>query len=296
MIGVILGPLFGWRVIEARLFHQQPVVAPAPLPPVLWIILGALGTAMIVAGIAVYGVVLLTGCFTFDYRRSFMRNFGRRVLAANVLTIGLTSNGISFIAAPFLTAVLWRIIPGAPAIEIGWFIPFVAATFSLLLWFHIWAPLDLMVIHRRMRALGVHAERIAMGVPIGTTDPDRKRRRFLAGMVEEDLGMLWLDAEQLLFFGDMGSWSITHDQLLSIDRLAHKRAITSHFGAINVVLRFRRVDGSEGRVLLFSEGTWTHIGQARALDKLADRLVSWREGARPLPPAMGFAVIGAGES
>lgn len=293
LVVVVVGPILGRRAIETHLFPHRPVVVPAPPTPFGFIVLIVLGAALVVAALVVYGIVLLTGCFTFDYRRPFMRTFGRKLLLATLLTIGLLSNGISLILAPFLTAALWAIIPGTAALEIGWFVPLVASILVLLLWFQIWAPLERIVVHRRMRALGVHPERIAAGMPIGTTDPDRKRRRLFAGVVEEDMGTLWFDAEQLLYFGDLGPWAITRDQLISIDRLAHTKAVSSHFGAVHVVLRFRRPDGGEGRVCLHTQGNWTQTARARALDDLADRLASWRSGAIPQPPAIGFAVVDA---
>jgi hypothetical protein len=293
IVASILAGIFGPRLIWGQPSPSQPLAAPAPPDLVEWIFLGAVGTAMIVAALAVYGVVLLTGCFTFDYQRPFMKTFGRRVLLAHFLCATLLSNGSSLIVAPFLTAILWVVIPGKIAIELGWLIPALVSVFYFWLFLWIWAPLDLLVINRRMRALGVPPDRIAAGLPIGTSDPDRKRRWF-AGMVEEDVGLLWFDAEQLTYFGDLGPWAITRDQLLSIDRLAHKRALASHFGVIHVVLQFRRPDGSESRVLLFTEGNWTQFRRAPALNRLADRLISWREGAIPQLPAIGFAVIGAG--
>ena len=296
IVACIIAAIFGRKVFQAHLSPDRTVAAPAPPGFLEWIVLGAVGMAMVVAAFAVYGIVLLTGCFTFDHGRPFVKAFGRRVVLAHFVTAGLLSNGSSLIVAPFFTAILWILIPGTLAIELGWLVPGLVSIFYFWLFLWIWAPLDLMVINRRMSALGVPPDRIAAGLPIGTSDPDRKRRRWFAGTVEEDMGMLWFDADQLTYFGDSGPWAITRDQLLSIDRLAHKRALASHFGVIHVVLRYRRPDGSEGRVLLFTEGNWTQFRQARALDKLADRLISWREGASPQPLPLGFEVIGAHET
>lgn len=291
LVAVLVISIAGSKAIR-NLWAPQPAGA-VPMRPtaVLWVVLSVIGTFFLIAASAVYTVVLSTGCFTFDYRKFFMPSLGRKLFVANLLTTMLAASGISLIVGPVFATALWELIPGTMAVEVGGMVPMIAALLFFI-WFAMWAPLERIVIHRRMRALGVPQERIAMGLPIGTTDPDSKRRKTFAMIVEDDIGLLWFDAEQLLFFGDRGSWSITREQLLSIDRLAHKNAVSSHFGAVHVVLRFRRPDGTEGRIRLHTEGDWTQTARARALDDLADRLAGWQGGARPLPPAMGFAVIG----
>jgi hypothetical protein len=68
-----------------------------------------------------------------------------------------------------------------------------------------------------------------------------------------------------------------------------KSATSAYFGAAHVILHFARPDGIEDRIRLHRPGVWSQ--SARALDRLADRLESWKTGAIPLPPAIGFAVV-----
>jgi hypothetical protein len=102
---------------------------------------------------------------------------------------------------------------------------------------------------------------------------------------------MWFDEDRIVFLGDVCPWSITRDQLLRIERAAMKSATSAYFGAVHVVLHFARPDGITGCVRLHRPGVRTQSANSRALDDLADRLESWKTGARPFPPAMGFAVM-----
>jgi hypothetical protein len=266
---------------------------PAGPPPVreAWVIFAALGGLIAALGAVLYGLVLITGCFTFDFTRSYLTTLGFKLWPANLVVQLLFAMGFTFIAAPPIAALLWEVLPSPVALLIGFFLPFVGMQLFLV-WFQIWAPLEQIMIRRRMRALGVPPDRIGAGVPIGTSSARPKLRKLFSIIVEEDAGMLWFDADRLVYLGDRVPWSIAREELLAVERDAHKMATSSYFGAVHVVLHYRGPNG-EGRLRLHTEGDWTQTSRARALDNLADRLTSWHSGGSPQPPAIGFAVIPA---
>ena len=287
---VLVVMLLGGVAVGKLLAPRPPagaVVMPGAVPR---IILGVLGLIVLFVAAAVYGIVLWSGCFTLDFRRPFIRTHGRKLWFADVSVKLLLTLGFTLMTGPTLSILLWQVMAPELAHLTAFFGLFVIAQLFLI-WFQIWVPLDRILIVRRMRALGIPAERIATGLPIGTSNLDKKVRRWFRVVVEDDMGMMWFDQDRLVYFGDVCPWSIARDELLAIERAAMKSATSSYFGAVHVILVFRRPDGSEGRLRLHSQCAWTQTARARALDELADRLTSWKGGAIPLPPAIGFQVV-----
>ena len=262
--------------------------APPPLATV-WVVFAAIGGIVALLGAAIYGIVLSTCCFTFDFTRPYTPSLGAKLWPANLIVQLLFATGFSLIAAPPLVALFWGVLPPEVALPTAFLLPFVVLQLFAV-WLQIWSPLEVRMVRRRMRALGVLPDRLAAGMPVGISSHRPKLRKLFSMNVEEDVGLLWFDADRLVYFGDRAPWSLTRDELLAVERDAHKMATSSYFGAVHVVLHYRTA-GGEGRIRLHTQGDWNQTARRRALDELADRLTSWQSGGSPQPRAIGFAVV-----
>ncbi len=270
-------------------FGNRPPTAIAP-NPVAGVLLAMLGVVIFACGAFVYGLVLLTACFTFNFTRPFFRTFGKKLWVANILTGLLLQCGVAFIFLPGVYPVLLRILPS----ELSWmaalFGPFIVAQ-VVMIWINVWGPLEVIVITRRLRARGVPPEQITAGRFVGNSNPKRNSWKKL-GMIEEDLGMLWIGDDRLVYWGDDRAWEIRHDRFLGVDRKADSGSVASYFGTVHVIVRFLDAGGVEQAVRLHSEGDWTQTGKARASNQIADRLTAWHENPRAgwVHQPSGFAV------
>jgi hypothetical protein len=127
-----------------------------------------------------------------------------------------------------------------------------------------------------MRGRGLPDVQIAMGRIVGTSDPSRNSLKRL-GLIEEDMGVMWIADDRLVYWGDAGAWEIPHGKLLAVERKADAGATSSYFGAVQVILRYLDAAGTERAVRIHSEGDWTMTAKARELDRIADRLNAWMQ-------------------
>ena len=251
--------------------------APAPVMAVVLIVLGIAVTAL---GAAAYGLVVLTNAFTFNFTRPFFQTFGVKLWLANLVVGLLLQTGFAFVTAPTLMAVLRPVLPPSFLWLGAFFLPFLLAQL-LLIWLTIWAPLETNIIARRLAAKGVGPDLLARGHYVGLSDPAKSSMKKMT-LVEEDLGMLWVEPHALVYRGDAIDWDLPHEQVLEVQRQADAGSTSSYFGAVHVVLRIADATGRAGerRVRLHPQGEWTMTGRARALNALGDRLESWK-ASRP---------------
>jgi len=111
-------------------------------------------------------------------------------------------------------------------------------------------------------------------------------------LVEQDMGLLWIEPQRLTYFGDSQSFNLARDQVIAIERKADAGATSSYFGAVQVIVTYRDEQGGEQRVRLHSEGDWTMTAKAASMRDLAERLESWQASPNALavPPSSGFEV------
>ncbi|MGB7157512.1 MAG: hypothetical protein WBD40_05565 [Tepidisphaeraceae bacterium] len=250
-------------------------VAPAALPAMA-IGLIALGIVSAALGAAIYGLILLTSVFTFDFTRPYFRTFGGKLWVANLVVGMLIAAGFAFVMAPTLLAILGPLMPGGIVAIVAVMLPFFIAQLFFV-WLTIWAPLETGIIAKRLGAKGIGPDLLSRGHYIGISDPTKSSLKKMT-LVEEDMGMLWLEPDALMYRGDAVDFDVVRDQLLAIERQADAGSTSSYFGAVHVILRIAAPGqpGGERRVRLHPEGDWTLTGKARALNDLADRLASWK--------------------
>jgi hypothetical protein len=252
-----------------------PPAPTSPPNPLASILMSGLGLVLIVVGILTYGLVLLTGCFTFSFASPFFKGFGPKLWIANLLVGLLIQAGFSFLLIPLVYPLVLRFLLPQVAILAAIFGPFVAAQL-VMIWVTIWGPVMKLVIRRRMAGRGISPEQIANGRPVGLSNPDRSSLRKL-GLIEEDLGMLWIGDRSLVYWGDEDAIEIPHEALLAVERKADAGSTSAYFGAVHVILRFTDPYGVERRIRIHPEGEWTMTGAARALNQIAERLTAWQE-------------------
>ena len=250
--------------------------APAPILAIVFIVFGIVVAA---CGLALYALILLTNLFTFDFTKPFFRTFGGKLWVANLLVGLLVQTGFALIMAPTMIAVLRPVLPESFLWLGAFFLPFLFAQL-LFIWLTIWAPLETNVIAKRMAAKGVGPDLLSRGHFIGVSDPAKSSLKKMT-LVEEDMGMLWVEPHALLYRGDAIDWDLSREQVLEVQRQADAGSTSSYFGAVHVILRVAdpAAPNGERRVRLHPEGDWTMTAKARALNGLGDRLLSWKSSA-----------------
>jgi hypothetical protein len=241
------------------------------------------GIVVAAIGMALYGLILLTNLFTFDFTRPYFSAHGGKLWVANLLVGLFLQAGFAFVMAPTVMAVLAPVLQGSALTLVAFFVPFFFAQL-VLIWLSIWAPLETGIIAKRLQAKGIGPELLSRGHYIGISDPSKSSLKKMT-LVEEDMGMLWLEPHALMYRGDAVDFDVSRDQLLAIERQADAGSTSSYFGAVHVILRIAAPDtsGGERRVRLHPEGDWTLTAKARALNDLAERLTSWKSGTSLSP-------------
>ncbi len=228
------------------------------------------------AGILVYVVTLGTKCFTFNFHKSFWNSFKKKLYVMHIIVTLLIVMGaaafVSMVTTPILTA-----------IGLSWTISFIIpllGTFVLVqfltIWVNIWQPLERSMPKRRLAACRVSDADIEKGICIGISDPSKSSFKKLT-MVEEDIGMLWLLDNELVYKGDTTCFNISRKQLIEVERAADAGSMSAYGGNVHIILRFQTSDGGQGRIRLHTEGFWTMGSRAKASDSLAEKLICWQQ-------------------
>jgi hypothetical protein len=229
-----------------------------------------------IAGAAAYAVTLKTRCFTFDFTRPFWNSYKKKLYLMNIVVTVLIGMAAASFASMVFTPILT--LAGLP-FGISAIVPFLGAFVLvqfLTVWINIWQPLEKSIIKKRSEAFGISQQDIGRGMYIGVSDPAKSSLRKMT-MVEDDVGMLWLVDQGLVYRGDAGSLRIRRDQLIDVERAVDKGSMSAYGGNVHVILRFGTDDGSERRIRLHAEGNWTIGHMAKASDTLAETLVRWKQ-------------------
>jgi hypothetical protein len=238
------------------------------------IVLAWLSVVVLLAGVAAYVLVLTTRLFIFDLRRPVWSNFKTRLFIANILVPMPIMLGISGLVAALGSPLLIGLgMSPETAFLLLFFVPFVLMQlFST--WLSIWTPLVTRLARSRLLALGVEPTRIDEGIFLGISDPAKKSLKKL-GLIEDDVGMLWITPDELIYQGDNDAFRVRRDQCVSIERIADAGSVSAYFGNVHIILTFARVGAAPRRVRLHPESTLTMTGTARASDRLANDLEQW---------------------
>jgi hypothetical protein len=130
------------------------------------------------------------------------------------------------------------------------------------------------LIRKRLSAIGISPERMNEGFYAGISDPSVSS--FRKGLIEDDVGMMWLDADAIVYRGDAKRLEIKRNQLLQIERVVDKGSMAAYAGAVHVILQWQDEKNVQVRTRIHVMNCFTLSGVARALDKLEDDLKHWR--------------------
>ena len=243
------------------------------------IVVAILSVIALVAGAALYAIVLATRLFIFDFSQPIWANANSRLFVANIFVPLPATFGIAGLVAAIGSPVLVRLGVASETAFLG--LAFVSFILLQLVttWFSIWTPLVSRLTRARLRALGVEPARMEGGILLGISDPSKKSLSKLGvAWVEEDIGMLWITPDELTYEGDTDEFRVRREQFLSIERVANPGAVSAYFGNLNIILTLACEGAPPRRVRLHPESSWTMTGTARASDRLANELERWKSG------------------
>jgi len=276
---------FGWRLPEGA--SEAPEAPSRSGVMALMVVLFVMGVLALGTGVGLYGITLGTRCFTSDFSKPFWVLFARRLRGMNIVVPVLIGMGIAGFVGAALSPIMAAF--GLPP-TISLMIPLIGSFIlvqGVTLYVDIWKPLNKTMVVRRLAARGISEANIERGIRIGISDPDKKKDpKKKTGMVEHDVGMLWLLKDALVYKGDTEDFRVWRQQLVAVERAVDAKSMSAYFGNVHVIIRFTTDEGTERRVRLHSEGGWTMSSKARASDELERKLMEWKE-------EMGTEVSGA---
>jgi len=239
------------------------------------------------SGVGGYLAMTFTQGLTFNFNQPIWDALKAKMWFANLFVVLAVGLGIGFLASAFLTPVLTQ---AGVSSELAGFLPIMVSLGIiqlLFVWVLLWAPLEKRVIARRLAALGITPEQLKTGIYLGLSDPDQRSmsKRFAA--IEEDIGMLWIAPDRLIYYGDTRQMNITREQLISVERLVDGRSTTALSGTAHVILNFHTPDGVLHRVRLHTEGVLTMGGKRAAMESLNARIEAWRGSRAPVGTLIG---------
>ncbi len=277
---IIVSIAVGILVSEGLFHNPQPASATgktgaASMPAVAIILFMIMGVFFSFIGILSYVVVISTNCFTFNYGKPvWLKGFTLRLRLVNIFVPLFVLLGIGSMATVLFGTILTIMgLPLKAAILVPFFCVLVPGQF-LLAWFNVWAPMEKTLIRKRLSAMEISPERMSEGFYAGISDPSVSS--FAKGLIEDDVGMMWLDADAIVYQGDARRLEIKRSQLLQIERTVDKGSMAAYAGAVHVILLWQDEKGVQNRTRIHVMNCFTLSGIARSLDKLADDLKNWQ--------------------
>jgi len=281
LLGLVIVISIAVGIFASQVLFHNPQPGPATamtgtasMPAVAIILFMAMGMFFSFIGMISYVAVLATNCFTFKYDHPvWLKGFTLRLRLVNIFVPLFLLLGVGSLATVLFGSVLAIIgVPLKAAILIPFFCVLVPGQFFLA-WFNIWAPMEKTLIRKRLSAIGIAPARMSEGFYAGISDPSVSS--FKKGLIEDDVGMMWLDADAIVYRGDARNLEIKRSQLVKIERVVDKGSMSAYAGAVHVILLWQDEKGVQIRTRIHVMNCFTLSGIARSLDKLADDLKGW---------------------
>jgi hypothetical protein len=91
------------------------------------------------------------------------------------------------------------------------------------------------ITNMRLLQKGVTREQLANGIYMGLSNPERSSwKKF--GLIEDDLGMLWIERDKITYMGDSISFSFTPDQLTRNERISDSGSVAAYAGVSHIII------------------------------------------------------------
>lgn len=235
------------------------------------------GGFFLVAGVASYLVVILTGGFTFNYSQPVWEAVKAKQFVANIIVVIVFALGLGFILSAFVSPILVMLgLDSGMAMMLPVMVTVVLVQ-VVQLWVLVWSPIERRTIVRRLQAQGITPEQLRTAVFVGLSNPaSGMAKRFAA--IEEDMGGLWIAPDRLIFRGDREQFDLARHQVVQVERAVDKRSTSVLGGIAHVILHVQQSDNSIRQIRLHTEGHWTMGGKRRAMDALAETITAWQAG------------------
>jgi hypothetical protein len=277
MLAIIVGVSAFFFIRRALAPSPEETEVPEDNPVAHAIFFLVFGAFTLACGVMAYVIVLLTSAFTFNFNQQIWKGAKTTLFVCNYFVIVGIAVGLGLLTAAFFGPVFRGI--GLPTAQAN-LLPMFGAiiVFQIVqLWVLIWAPVEKRLITNRLAAMGITKEQLKNATLVGLSNPSTPRRRQL-GIIEEDVGALWVTADRLAYRGDVEEFDLARDHIVQIERQAMKRSNTMLAGIEHVILHVQIGDGSIRQVRLHVEGLWS-LGQKRlAMDALAYAITNWHAG------------------
>ena len=233
---------------------------------------GAFGALF--AAVAGYVAVLLTNCFTFDFNKPFFAGFKKKLYFIHIVVALGLSLAVGFFVSVPVTPVLVRLGLPEPFPFIAPILISLICIQLILVWVNIWTPLNRAIVRKRAAALEIDPISLEEGIFVGVSDPDKSSFKKLT-LVEDDVGVLWIEPTQLVYRGDTENFELKRDNIISVESKADAGSMASYAGTVYPVLRYRNKDGSESSIRFHTWGSWTLGGMSKSMKLLFLKLESW---------------------
>lgn len=264
-------------------FARRPPTPDTESEPgiVFSIVMVVCGVLFLGAGIAGYAATILTNCLTFNFNKPVWSDLKVKLYFANIVVPLGVALGLGFFLSAVLSPALIAAGLNRGLANIG---PVMGMVFVLQiaqLWILIWGPLEKRIIQRRTAALGITREQLEGAFLVGLSNPEKSSFKKL-GLVEEDVGALWVGPDQLVYWGDGEQFGLTRAQIVEVERRTDSGSTSMLGGVAHVILHVRQPDGGLRQIRLHNEGLLT-MGQKRlAMEQLAEAIEQWRGSGVPI--------------
>src|ERR1043166_683141 len=197
---------------------QMPAEEPEAVPVIAQFIFGLfVGCFFFGLGIAGYLIVVFTNSLTFDLSKPAGGRVKTKKYVANIVVTVLLGLGMGFAVSAFVSPVLMVLGFSSGLANMLPVLGMVGLVQVIELWVLIWSPLERRFITSRLLAQGITPAQLQTGIPIGLSNPASGALKRV-GAIEEDMGELWVEPEQLVYRGDGEHLTISRDQLARIER------------------------------------------------------------------------------
>lgn len=242
-------------------------------PLFLYIVLPIIGGFFFFMALFMYFLVIITDCFTSDFSENVFKKLKRKIYIFNLVVQILFLISIcpimGILFTPFFRAI------GLPAPNMISFLFFLIIIQFLFLIFNIWAPLEKRLINRILTARNFQKEDFKGGIYMGISDPLKTSFKKMY-CVEDDIGMLFIKNDRLIYQGDTKALEVKRDQITDIIRDADAGGVAAYFGIANILIKYRETADNVQTVRLHPEGFWTIFGSKKYYNYLEEQLKKWR--------------------
>ncbi len=286
LLVAFVGPLviiFGAELLNEPFFVVDPEDhVDLGAAAVISILLVAGGTLALIGGTGGYAIVVATRALTFRFDVPVWKGANSRLSLANFVIPLIWQGGLVCLVMALTMPILL-----AFGVTVGWGV-FISLLIGLvpgqfiLSWVDPWAPIQRKIIQNRMAARVLTAPEGSASYFAGLSDADGPPWWNKGRYIEQDVGVLTLEPQQLRYTADQPDRDllIPANRIQSIVRAPDVKDTVSFVGGRHIILHWEDENGAPQAVRLHAcGGSWTELSVARALDRLADAITTWHAQA-----------------